>query len=39
MVLAPGWGKLGLKKQAVSLDALLLERLQRFAHESFLVVD
>ena len=39
MILAPGGSKLGLNKQRVSLDALLIERLQRFAHQSFLIVN
>jgi hypothetical protein len=39
MVLAVHRSKLGLEKQSVSLDSLLLECLQSFTHQGFLIMD
>ena len=39
MVLAIDRSKLGLEKQGAPLDPLLLEGLQGFTHQGFLVMD
>ena len=39
MVLAPDRSKLGLEKQFVARDPFLLDGLQGFTHQSFIVMD